>query len=451
MLFQDTIVAPATPPGRGGVAVVRVSGEKSPEIAKAVLGKLPLPRTAVLTTFRDTQDKPLDKGLALFFPAPHSFTGEDVLELHGHGGVVVIDLLIERILALGARLARPGEFSERAFLNGKMDLVEAEAIADLIDAATQKSAKMALLTMQGAFSRQIEDLKEQLIELQMITEVSIDFPEEDIDFLGATKIIEALEGLNNQFKALQKTATQGVILREGMQVVICGRPNVGKSSLLNALSARESAIVTETPGTTRDVLREHIEIDGMPLHIIDTAGIRESLDKIEQEGVRRAHQEIIQADRILWIVDASYEPITDLAQFLHHLEIPKNKSVTVIQNKIDLIGMDPTLSVQGKNSLISLSVKTGQGLSLLKTHLKQCIGYEAIQEGGFLARRRHLDALNQANAHILQGKEIFKTENAHELLAEELRLAQRALGEITGEFTTEDLLSRIFSSFCIGK
>lgn len=450
MLFQDTIVAPATPPGRGGVAIIRASGGKTREIARVVLGKLPPPRTATYTSFQDEQGKVLDRGLALFFPAPGSFTGEDVLELHGHGGSVVVDLLLKRLLTLGARLARPGEFSERAFLNNKMDLVEAEAIADLIDAATERSAKMALLTMQGAFSRQIEDLKEHLIKLRMLLEASIDFPEEEIGFLAETKIIEALNVLDLHFTSLLKATQQGVVLREGMQVVIGGRPNVGKSSLLNTLSSREAAIVTEIPGTTRDILREHIQIDGMPLHVIDTAGIREPTDKIEEEGVRRANLAMSQADRILWMVDASEKEMVDFHSFLG-LSVTQEKNVTVIQNKIDLTGKKPALFVEGNRVVISLSVKTGEGLDLLRTHLKKCMGYEATEEGGFIARRRHLDALNQSHKHVLQGEAVFKMERAYELLAEELRLAQRALGEITGEFTTEDLLSRIFSSFCIGK
>lgn len=448
---QDTIVAPATPRGRGGVAVIRVSGPETSTIAKALLGRLPQPRYATYTAFLDAMGEPLDKGLALYFPAPNSFTGENVLELHGHGGPVIVDLLIERMLALGAKLAQPGEFSLRAFLNHKMNLVEAEAVADLIDATTRTAAKMAERTLQGAFSKQIAALTLQLTELRVLIEASIDFPTEDIDILGDQNIQKRLNDLENQFKTLQKKAFQGVIMQEGMRVVICGRPNAGKSSLLNLLTARETAIVTEFPGTTRDVLRERIEIDGLPLHVMDTAGIRKTKDPIEQEGVRRAYQEIEQADRILWMLDITTESLKDFSVFLNQLELPKEENITVIQNKIDLIGKTPMLQSFGKNCLIALSLKTGEGVDLLKTHLKQCMGYEEHQEGGFLARRRHLDALNRAFNIIVQGKLVFETENAKELLAEELRLAQQVLGEITGEFSSEDLLSQIFSRFCIGK
>ena len=451
---SDTIVAQATPPGRGGVGILRISGPKAQEVAKAVLGILPKPRYAHYLPFLDGDGTTLDEGIALFFPNPHSFTGEDVLELQGHGGPVILDLLLKRILAIsGVRIARPGEFSERAFLNDKLDLAQAEAIADLIDASSEQAAKSALSSLQGVFSKKINDLVESLIHLRIFTEAAIDFPEEEIDFLSDGKIETELDQVIQRLNDVRQEAKQGSLLREGMKVVIAGRPNAGKSSLLNALAGRDAAIVTDIAGTTRDVLREHIHIDGMPLHIIDTAGLREASDEVERIGIERAWQEIEQADRVLFMVDSTTTNETNpeklWPEFIERL--PNNMPVTVIRNKADLTGEPLGYSEQNGYCLIQLSARTGKGITLLRDHLKQVMGFTSSTEGGFLARRRHLQALEKAAEHLNNGKYQLTTFHAGELLAEELRLAQEALSEITGEFTSDDLLGRIFSSFCIGK
>ncbi|TSJ90461.1 tRNA uridine-5-carboxymethylaminomethyl(34) synthesis GTPase MnmE [Gilliamella apicola] len=450
----DTIVAQATPPGRGGVGILRVSGPKAQDVAKAVLGILPKPRYAHYLPFLASDGTTLDEGIALFFPNPHSFTGEDVLELQGHGGPVILDLLLKRILDIpNVRIARPGEFSERAFLNDKLDLAQAEAIADLIDASSEQAAKSALSSLQGVFSKKINTLVEALIHLRIFTEAAIDFPEEEIDFLSDGKIAAELEQVIQRLNEVRQEAKQGSLLREGMKVVIAGRPNAGKSSLLNALAGREAAIVTDIAGTTRDVLREHIHIDGMPLHIIDTAGLREASDEVERIGIERAWQEIDQADRVLFMVDSTTTNETNpeklWPEFIERL--PKNMPVTVIRNKADLTGEPLGYSEQNGYCLIQLSARTGEGITLLRDHLKQVMGFTSSTEGGFLARRRHLQALEKAAEHLNNGQYQLTTFHAGELLAEELRLAQEALSEITGEFTSDDLLGRIFSSFCIGK
>ncbi|PXY90123.1 tRNA uridine-5-carboxymethylaminomethyl(34) synthesis GTPase MnmE [Gilliamella apis] len=450
----DTIVAQATPPGRGGVGILRVSGPKVQDVAKAVLGILPKPRYAHYLPFLASDGTTLDEGIALFFPNPHSFTGEDVLELQGHGGPVILDLLLKRILDIpGVRIARPGEFSERAFLNDKLDLAQAEAIADLIDASSEQAAKSALSSLQGVFSKKINTLVESLIHLRIFTEAAIDFPEEEIDFLSDGKIAAELEQVIQRLNEVRQEAKQGSLLREGMKVVIAGRPNAGKSSLLNALAGRDAAIVTDIAGTTRDVLREHIHIDGMPLHIIDTAGLREASDEVERIGIERAWQEIDQADRVLFMVDSTTTNETNpeklWPEFIERL--PKNMPVTVIRNKADLTGEPLGYSEQNGYCLIQLSARTGEGITLLRDHLKQVMGFTSSTEGGFLARRRHLQALEKAAEHLNNGQYQLTTFHAGELLAEELRLAQEALSEITGEFTSDDLLGRIFSSFCIGK
>ena len=450
----DTIVAQATPPGRGGVGILRVSGPKAQDVAKAVLGILPKPRYAHYLPFLASDGTTLDEGIALFFPNPHSFTGEDVLELQGHGGPVILDLLLKRILDIpGVRIARPGEFSERAFLNDKLDLAQAEAIADLIDASSEQAAKSALSSLQGVFSKKINTLVESLIHLRIFTEAAIDFPEEEIDFLSDGKIAAELEQVIQRLNEVRQEAKQGSLLREGMKVVIAGRPNAGKSSLLNALAGRDAAIVTDIAGTTRDVLREHIHIDGMPLHIIDTAGLREASDEVERIGIERAWQEIDQADRVLFMVDSTTTNETNpeklWPEFIERL--PKNMPVTVIRNKADLTGEPLGYSEQNGYCLIQLSARTGEGITLLRDHLKQVMGFTSSTEGGFLARRRHLQALEKAAEHLNNGQYQLTTFHAGELLAEELRLAQEALSEITGEFTSDDLLGRIFSSFCIGK
>ncbi len=445
---DHTIAAIATPPGRGGVGIIRVSGLLSAAIAEAICGALPSPRQAVFRPFRASDGELLDQGIALYFTAPHSFTGEDVLELQGHGGPVVMDLLLKRVVELGARLARPGEFSERAFLNDKLDLAQAEAIADLIASTTAEAARAALHSLQGDFSQRIHALVEALIELRLYVEAAIDFPEEEIDFLVDGVIAARLQGVRNQLTALKSAAGQGRLLRDGMTVVIAGRPNAGKSSLLNQLAGRETAIVTEIAGTTRDVLRELISIDGMPLHIIDTAGLHDSADLIEQEGMRRAWAEIGNADRILLLVD-DRQGLTAEDQALRE-RLPVATGVTVIHNKIDLTGREPGVEAVAGGHALWLSAKTGAGLDLLREHLKSCMGYHSGDGGVFMARRRHLEALSRADSALAAADDQLAI-RAGELAAEELREAQNALAEITGEFGSEDLLERIFSSFCIGK
>jgi tRNA modification GTPase len=451
---NDTIVAQATAPGRGSVGIVRVSGPNAKTIAELVLGKCPAPRQAVYQRFFDSQQQTIDQGIALFFANPHSFTGEDVLELQGHGGQVVMQLLIETCLNSGlARLARPGEFSEQAFLNDKMDLTQAEAIADLINASSEQAAKSALRSMQGEFSKRIGELVDKVIYLRMYVEAAIDFPEEEIDFLGDGIVQANLQQIIALQASVMHQAQQGSLLRDGMRVVIVGRPNAGKSSLLNALAGKETAIVTEIAGTTRDVLKEHIHIDGMPLHIIDTAGLRDNADIVEQIGIERAWQEIEQADRILFIVDASEEQ-GDQPQEIwpdFYAKLPQNAAITVVRNKCDLSeevsGFDDTLTYP----VIRLSAKQQQGIKHLTEHLKTCMGFDQVGEDQVIARQRHITALNQANFHIQQGKDQLELNMAGELLAEELRIAQDFLNEITGEFSSDDLLGKIFSSFCIGK
>ncbi|AWV47019.1 tRNA uridine-5-carboxymethylaminomethyl(34) synthesis GTPase MnmE [Hafnia alvei] len=454
MSQSDTIVAQATPPGRGGVGILRVSGRQAKEVAMALLGKLPKPRYADYLPFKDTDGSVLDQGIALYFPGPNSFTGEDVLELQGHGGPVILDLLLKRILQMPeVRIARPGEFSERAFLNDKLDLAQAEAIADLIDASSEQAARSAVNSLQGAFSNRVNQLVEALTHLRIFVEAAIDFPDEEIDFLSDGKIEAQLNGVMGELQAVRAEARQGSLLREGMKVVIAGRPNAGKSSLLNALAGREAAIVTDIAGTTRDVLREHIHIDGMPLHIIDTAGLREASDEVERIGIERAWNEIEQADRVLFMVDGTttdaIEPASIWPEFMARL--PKTLPITVVRNKADMTGEALGLSEVNGYSLIRLSARTGEGIDVLRDHLKQSMGFTSNMEGGFLARRRHLQALETAAEHLEQGKEQLVSAYAGELLAEELRLAQQALSEITGEFTSDDLLGHIFSSFCIGK
>lgn len=445
----DTIAAIATPPGRGGVGVVRLSGPRTRIIAEGLLGGLPPPRYARFTCFRDADGQPIDEGLALFFPAPHSFTGEDVLELQGHGGPVVMDLLLRRVLGLGARLARPGEFSQRAFENDKLDLAQAEAIADLIDSGSTQAARAAARSLQGEFSRRVHALVDDLISLRSYIEAAIDFPEEEVDFLAEGDVTGHLATLRAQLDGLLGSARQGALLKEGMRLVLAGRPNAGKSSLLNALAGYESAIVTHLPGTTRDVLREQIDIDGMPLHVIDTAGLRDSTDAVEQEGVRRAWREIEQADHVLVLADAR-EGFGAPEQAIID-RIPGHLAVTRILNKIDLTGAEPGRCRSAEGTELRLSATQGAGLDVLREHLKHAMGFQDPGEGSFTARRRHLDALHRAAAILERGAAVLASSGAGELLAEDLRAAQDALGEITGAFTSEDLLGRIFSSFCIGK
>lgn len=454
MIEKETIVAQATPPGRGGVGILRISGPLSEQVAKEVLGKTLKPRFANYLPFKDIDGSVLDQGIALFFKAPNSFTGEDVLELQGHGGQVILDLLLKRILQIkGIRLARPGEFSEQAFLNDKIDLAQAEAIADLIDASSEQAARSALKSLQGEFSTKVHQLVDELIYLRTYVEAAIDFPDEEIDFLADGKIEAHLNQIIAKVAEVQSQAKQGSLLREGMKVVIAGRPNAGKSSLLNALAGRDAAIVTDIAGTTRDVLREHIHLDGMPLHIIDTAGLRTATDEVERIGIERAWQEIDQADRVLFMLDSTTTdetlPEKIWPEFMSRL--PPSIPVTIIRNKADISGEAEGIRTENGYTTITLSAKTQQGIQLLKEHLKESIGYQTVTEGGFLARRRHLEALEQAAQHLQQGHIQLTQFYAGELLAEELKMAQNVLSEITGQFTSDDLLGNIFSSFCIGK
>jgi tRNA modification GTPase len=453
---SGTIVAAATPPGRGGVGIVRVSGAKAAEIARAVLGKLPEPRYAQNACFRAASGECIDAGLALYFPAPHSFTGEDVLELQGHGGPVVIAALIARVVELGARRALPGEFTQRAYLNDKLDLAQAEAVADLIDAGSQSAARAALRSLQGEFSGQVHRLAEALADLRAYVEAVLDFPEEELDFLSEPALGGRLEAVRAQFDALAHSTQQGRLLTEGMTVVIAGPPNAGKSTLLNRLAGFDAAIVTDVPGTTRDVLRERIHIDGMPLHVIDTAGLRDTVDVIESEGIRRAQVEMARADRLLFIVDAAADP--GAAAFAaERARLPADVPVTVVYNKIDVIESAAALAqlaapvVGAGVHTLRLSAKTGAGIEALRRHLQDCMGYQVGDSGSLSARARHVEALQRARHHLDEAVQQLRAQRAGELVAEELRLAQRSLGEITGEVTTEDLLGRIFASFCIGK
>jgi tRNA modification GTPase len=451
-IADETICAQATANGRGGIAVLRISGELSRTIGEAILGNLPPPRMAELLHFRNEHGEPIDQGIALFFPAPHSFTGEDVIELQGHGGPVVMDRLMRQVLSLGARAARPGEFSERAFLNGKIDLVQAEAIADLIDSASEQAARSALRSLQGLFSTEVHQLVDKLTELRIYVESAIDFPEEEVDFLQEGDVSSRLGGIIHQLERVVESAREGVLLQEGMTLVIAGRPNAGKSSLLNALSGKESAIVTEIPGTTRDLLKEQIEIDGLPIHIIDTAGLRESEDRVEQEGIRRAWQEIEKADRVLLLIDDQLGESEEDRQTIKRIEQHREVPLTILRTKVDQSGKEPGIqNSKQQNREIAISAHTGAGMAALRTFLKECAGYQPTGEGTFLARRRHLEALQQARSALEQGRIQLVDFHAGELLAEELRLAQESLAEITGTFTSDDLLGKIFSSFCIGK
>ncbi|AFU99651.1 tRNA uridine-5-carboxymethylaminomethyl(34) synthesis GTPase MnmE [Simiduia agarivorans] len=448
---KDTIAAIATPTGRGGVGIIRVSGPASLAIAEAITGRTPTPRQAHYLPFIDDEGRTLDQGIALFFKSPNSFTGEDILELQGHGGPIVMDWLLRRCLNLGARLARPGEFSERAFLNDKLDLTQAEAIADLIDADTDQAARNALNSLQGAFSQRVEALQHALTQLRIYVEAAIDFPEEEIDFLSDGRVETDLQAILSHLSQVYAEARQGVLTREGMTVVIAGRPNAGKSSLLNALAGRDTAIVTDIEGTTRDILREHIQIDGLPLHIIDTAGLRDNPDQVEAIGIERALAAIRTADRILLVQDPLRKDAQTLDALMGDLAAHVNPDkITWLTNKCDQTEHLPGW-VNEQPPTIAISAKTGAGLDCLRQHLKQVMGYQMGTEGSFTARRRHLDALSRCEQHLLTGQAQLKHLAAGELLAEDLRAAQRALGEITGSMSADELLGKIFSSFCIGK
>lgn len=443
----DTIVAAATPAGRGGIGIVRLSGPAVVDIALALLGQLPAPRHAQRSRFCAADGTAIDEGLALYFPKPHSFTGEDVLELHGHGGPLVLQTLQSRAQELGARAALPGEFTQRAYLNGKLDLAQAEAIADLIDAGSQAAARAALRSLQGEFSRHVHALAEQLAELRAYVEAAIDFPEEEIDFLADVALTERLSQVQRGFVSLEAKAQQGRLLTEGMSVVIAGAPNAGKSTLLNTLAGYEAAIVTDVPGTTRDVLRERIHIAGMPIHLLDTAGLRVTSDVIEAEGVRRAHAEMQRADHILFLVDSAADAPAHSFLAARRL-LPAHVPVTVIFNKADLTRAAlPELGVVSMH----LSALTGEGIEALRERLAQSMGFATNDHGALSARARHVRALALAHRHVDEAEAQLRSRRAGELVAEELRLAQHTLGEITGQVSSEELLGRIFASFCIGK
>lgn len=443
--IEDTIVAPATPPGRGGVAIVRLSGIDARKIAKHMLGRLPAARHAELHSFVDGAGAAIDRGVALWFPAPGSFTGEDVLELHGHGGPLVVAGIVNAAVELGARRAEAGEFSRRAFLNGKLDLAQAEAIADLIDSGTQQAARAALRTLNGEFSIAVHKLLEKLTELRVHVEAAIDFPEEEIDFLSDRQLLDRVDGVAIALAQLGERARAGRVLRDGLQVVIVGQPNAGKSSLLNLLSGQDTAIVTEIAGTTRDILRERIDIDGLLVELVDTAGLRDDPDRIEAEGIRRAREAMRVADLVLWVVDSRADAKIDS---VHPKGLPQGVPILELRNKIDASG-----EAEGRQAggAIGISAKTGAGTDTLRAELRRLAGLGDIGEGSFTARQRHLDALARTRAHFDRGVHALRHDAAGEIFAEELRLAQEALGEVTGRFSSDDLLGRIFSDFCIGK
>lgn len=453
----DTIVAAATPPGRGGIGIVRLSGPQAPAIGVGLAGALPPPRHAAYARFTDAEHRVIDAGLVLYFPAPGSYTGEPVIELHGHGAPVVLEALVSRAVELGARRAAPGEFTQRAYLHDKVDLAQAEAIADLIDAGSRAAARAAMRSLEGEFSNMVRGLTDAVVALRTYVEAAIDFPEEEIDFLADGDLAKRLDSFRDQFDAVERSARRGRLLRDGMMIVIAGRPNAGKSSLLNRLAGYDAAIVTPVAGTTRDVLRERIHIDGMPLHVLDTAGLREAGDLVEEEGIRRAHAEMRRADRILFVIDAVADPDGQAFEE-ERARLPAHVPVTLILNKCDLLprfalepGPPATERASAPPPRIAVSALTGDGLEALRSHLKNSMGYDSLDAGAVSARARHLEALSRARRHVDAAAHELAERRAGELIAEELREAQRALGEITGEFTSEDLLGRIFSTFCVGK
>ncbi len=443
---NDTIAAIATPPGNGGVGIVRISGPAVSNIAAELTDRPLPPRYAVLTPFIDSDDSVIDRGIAIYFPAPASYTGEDILELQGHGGSIILDILLKRVLSLGARLARPGEFTERAFLNGKIDLAQAEAVADLIESSTEQSARSAQQSMQGAFSKQINELVEELTELRIYVEAAIDFVDEEIDFLGDGVVQNRIDRLAEQLRTILSTARQGRLLRDGMTIVLAGKPNAGKSSLLNALAGHDAAIVTDIAGTTRDVLKERIQIDGMPLHIIDTAGLRDSDNAVEKEGIRRAREEMNRADKVLLMIDATDPEHQSIIE-----NLPEHVPITKIYNKIDLIDIEPEIRESEQGTQIYVSVRKELGLDLLKQYLKNSVGYQSETDNVFIARRRHIEALQKGLKFVQSSQAQLQNHQAGELVAEDLRQAQHCLGEITGAVSSDDMLGLIFSSFCIGK
>ncbi|RMH47618.1 MAG: tRNA uridine-5-carboxymethylaminomethyl(34) synthesis GTPase MnmE [Gammaproteobacteria bacterium] len=449
----DTIAAIATPPGRGGVGIVRVSGPLARQIAQKVFGRCPPVRQATFGKFLDASGQVIDEGIALFFQAPASYTGEDVLELQGHGGTVVLQLVLDAVLAAGARLAKPGEFTERAFLNNKLDLTQAEAVSDLICATTIQAARSAMRSLQGEFSRVVDRLLESLIALRMYIEAAIDFPEEEIDFLSDQSLHQRVDALLDEVRQTLQCAQQGARLQEGITVVIAGRPNAGKSSLLNALCGKDAAIVTEIAGTTRDIVRENLHLGGVPMELIDTAGLRATSDVVEKIGVARARHALTSADLVLVVIDASHEQPNDLDQYWRDVidgEVTQVPKIWVF-NKIDTLNAEPKKEEVNDTPVVWLSAKTGMGLDLLKQTISDVAGVSTMGETPFMARTRHIDALRKTQSLIERARVALVELGAGELAAEDLRQAQQALSEITGEFTSDDLLGRIFSSFCIGK
>lgn len=447
----ETIAALATAGGQAGIGIIRISGPLAPAIAKTLLGVLPEPRYAHYGQFRDENNQIIDEGLVLYFPAPNSFTGEDVVEFQGHGGQIILECLLQRIIRCGARLARPGEFSERAFLNNKLDLAQAEAIADLISAHSEQAARSAMRSLQGEFSEAVHDLVKKLIALRMFVEAAIDFPEEEIDFLSDRRITEQLSQITLQLETLTFQAKQGMILRDGIKLALAGSPNVGKSSLLNKLTGTETAIVTSIPGTTRDLLQAEIIIQGVRFQLVDTAGMRESQDVVEIEGIRRAEEAIKQADLLMLVVDHSSRNDHDDKFSAMIQSFSERGRLIIVRNKIDLTRDTPSLIQQDGNISVMISAKNGLGIDLIHEALLKVVGYQSESEGTFSARSRHLRALEKAENHLKIGTEQLSSFHAGELLAEELRLAQNSLSEITGEFRADDLLGKIFSTFCIGK
>ncbi|MBT4598416.1 MAG: tRNA uridine-5-carboxymethylaminomethyl(34) synthesis GTPase MnmE [Methylococcales bacterium] len=447
-MFEDTIAAIATPFGKGGVAIIRISGPQSSDIVQQLSSRKPQDRKALFTSFYDASNHIIDSGICIYFKGPNSYTGEDVVEVQGHGGIVVINMLLKRIIALGARIAKPGEFTERAFLNNKLDLTQAEAVADIIESTTEHSVRSAQRSLQGTFSKLIHELIGELTELRIYVEAAIDFVDEEIDFLNEGGIEQRIKLLSEKLTLILSNAKTGQLLRDGISVVLVGKPNAGKSSLLNCLTGEETAIVTDVAGTTRDVLKEYIQLDGLPLHIIDTAGIHDSNNLIEQEGIRRAHKEIQYADKVLIIHDVRDQH--GINEFISQLDSDNDKRV-IIFNKIDLINQPAKVVYSKDGDQIFLSIKTGEGFDLLTDYLKKSVGYDENQEAVFIARQRHVNALSEALIAINNGLIQLQQNQAGEIVAEELRLAQNHLGEITGKISSDDLLGKIFSNFCIGK
>ncbi len=443
--IRDTIVAAASPPGKGGVAMIRISGDDAEPIGRKILGQLPEARRATTRTFQDAQSRQIDTGIVLYFPGPDSYTGESVIELHAHGGPVISNLIIEAAITFGARQANPGEFSQRAFLNGKLDLTQAEAIADLIDSGTAQAVRAAHRSLSGVFSQAVAELTELVTQLRLYVEAAIDFPEEEIDFLSDRALSSKLSKCNEAFSNLIEQAKAGRILRDGLTFVIVGEPNVGKSSLLNLLSGQDAAIVTEVAGTTRDIIREQIDVDGLAVELVDTAGLREDPGRIEAEGIRKAKEVLATADAALWVQDATTNTPKTIQE-----AIPEGLPVIVVRNKIDLRD-EPADDADSNGQILYVSAIDGTGISTLKRAIAVFAGHEDSGEGAFTARRRHIVALQTAFEHFSRGHTALVDHKAGEILAEELRMAQESLGQITGEFSSDDLLGRIFSEFCIGK